>query len=382
MPLYRIADDRFDGLTRTTFAEAGVTERGHLQRFLRERADVFDPDLLLLAEEFSDWADSQRRVDLLGVDRDGTLVVIELKRGAGEHMELQALRYAAMVSDMTLDRAVRAFAAGLGPNDEADAREALMTHLESDREEDFAGDVRIVLASETFETEITTTVLWLNAQGLDLRCVEMTAYDDPSGGVLLDVRQVIPLPSEERYRVRAKAKRAAERADRAGLTEAEERRRRFWQRVIEHANEREAIPSLFMTKGGTPKRPNRGSQLSHKPGTVAGLDCWVGLEVDGSSAVYPRAFVSDAADETPAAFDQLTRAADQIEAAFGEPLGWDPKDGKRDCIVAGPKVSGSAEVQADWDDLIPAAVDALVRFHAALLPHLDSAVESADRSGG
>jgi hypothetical protein len=58
----------------------------------------------VIAEEFSEWEDSRRRIDLLGGDRDGNLVVIELKRTEdGGHMELQAIRYAAMVSALTME---------------------------------------------------------------------------------------------------------------------------------------------------------------------------------------------------------------------------------------------------------------------------------------
>jgi hypothetical protein len=47
----------------------------------------------------SDWEDSSRSIDLLCIDKQANLVVIELKRTEdGGHMELQAIRYAAMVS--------------------------------------------------------------------------------------------------------------------------------------------------------------------------------------------------------------------------------------------------------------------------------------------
>ncbi len=74
---------------------------------LRQGIHVLSEDLLVVAEEYGLFEDSRRRVDLLALDRSGTLVVIELKRtDDGGHMELQALRYAAMVSTMTPDHLV------------------------------------------------------------------------------------------------------------------------------------------------------------------------------------------------------------------------------------------------------------------------------------
>ena len=62
--------------------------------------------MLIVSEEFGGWEDSRRRIDLLGLDRQANLVVIELKRSEnGGHMELQALRYAAMISKMTFEAA-------------------------------------------------------------------------------------------------------------------------------------------------------------------------------------------------------------------------------------------------------------------------------------
>ncbi len=63
------------------------------------------------AEEFGEFEDTHHRVDLLCVDKSGRLVVVELKRtDDGGHMELQALRYAAMVSVMTFDELVATYA--------------------------------------------------------------------------------------------------------------------------------------------------------------------------------------------------------------------------------------------------------------------------------
>jgi hypothetical protein len=68
---------------------------------------VLGDDLYVQTEEFGEWEDSRRRIDLLAIDQQANLVVIELKRTTdGGHMELQAIRYASMISAMTFERAV------------------------------------------------------------------------------------------------------------------------------------------------------------------------------------------------------------------------------------------------------------------------------------
>src|SRR3954471_12883850 len=94
-------------VSETSFGSAGVHERADMQRLLKANVGLVSPETLIIAEEFGAWDVSYRRIDLLGVDRDGNLVVIELKRDdTGAHMELQALRYAAMVARMTFEQAV------------------------------------------------------------------------------------------------------------------------------------------------------------------------------------------------------------------------------------------------------------------------------------
>jgi len=107
MAIYELTKDGIRQIEESKFAELGFSERGDLQRLLRQQVDVISPDTLVIAEEFGDWQDSRRRIDLLGLDKEANLVVVELKRTEdGGHMELQAIRYAAMVSTMTFETAI------------------------------------------------------------------------------------------------------------------------------------------------------------------------------------------------------------------------------------------------------------------------------------
>src|SRR5581483_2793698 len=73
------------------------------------------------------------RVDLLALDRSGALVVIELKRTEdGGHMELQAVRYAAMISTMGFQQTVAAHAKFLR-GEMASAEAAILDFLGSPR---------------------------------------------------------------------------------------------------------------------------------------------------------------------------------------------------------------------------------------------------------
>jgi hypothetical protein len=178
MPLYEMTSTTFRPVLEASFAAMGIGERSDIQRLLRTQIDVLDDDLYVLTEEFGEWEDSKRRIDLLAIDSEANLVVIELKRTHdGGHMELQAIRYASMVAAMTFERAVQIHAdflrrMGLS-GDEAESRILGFLDWGEPDEERFASDVRIVLVSEGFSKELTTAVLWLRDREIDIRCIRL-----------------------------------------------------------------------------------------------------------------------------------------------------------------------------------------------------------------
>lgn len=214
MAIFHITPDGLKALQKTTFAMQGIKERADLQRVLRDQIEVLSPDTLVISEEFGEWEDSRRRIDLLGLDKNGNLVVIELKRTEdGGLMELQAIRYAAMVSNLTFDRAVSIYEDYLRKQGKSDdAKDLILDFLGEDEpdEDEFAQDVRIVLASAEFSKELTSSVMWLNEHGLDIRCVRMRPYKD-GDKTLLDIQTVIPLPEAEEYQIQVREKQLKER---------------------------------------------------------------------------------------------------------------------------------------------------------------------------
>lgn len=130
---------------------------------LKSNISVIAPDTLVVAEEFGDWEDSNRSIDLLCIDKAANLVVIELKRTEdGGHMELQAIRYAAMISTLTFEKLIDIYGRYLKKNDSTlDATESVLNFLEWSEpdEERFGQEVKIVLASADFSKEVTTAVI-------------------------------------------------------------------------------------------------------------------------------------------------------------------------------------------------------------------------------
>ena len=217
MAIYEFTDECIRRLQKTSFADRGIHERRDIQRLLRNQIEIISDRTMVVAEEFGDWDASRRRIDLLCIDKEANLVVIELKRTEdGGHMELQAIRYSAMISTMTFDQVVEAHKSFLSSIDsDDDAQQRILDFLEWDEpdEDSFAQDVRIVLASAEFSKELTSAVLWLNDKGIDIRCVKMEPFYDGQR-ILLDIQQVIPLPETEQFQVQVRQKKQKEQQSR------------------------------------------------------------------------------------------------------------------------------------------------------------------------
>ena len=87
MALFKVTNERLEAVRTTSFIEEKLLERKDLQRLLRVDISPIGADLMVIAEEFGDWEESNRRIDLLCLDKQARLVVVEIKRTEdGGHM--------------------------------------------------------------------------------------------------------------------------------------------------------------------------------------------------------------------------------------------------------------------------------------------------------
>jgi len=205
-------------LLHTTFSAEGIDEARHLQKIVINSIETIEKELFVISSEFGDWEDSRRRIDILCLDKNANLVVVELKRTEdGGHMELQAIRYAAMVATMTFEKAVRAYQYYKEKNHIPvdNPEEAILSFLEWDEvnEEAFANDVRIILVSADFSKEITTSVLWLIERDIDIKCIRIRPQRD-GNHLYFDIQQLIPLPEAIDYQVKLREKAVEQRQSR------------------------------------------------------------------------------------------------------------------------------------------------------------------------
>ena len=209
MPVYRVTEEDFEPLEKTSFENEGLLERKDIQARLRDRPEILEEGLYILAEEFGSWEESSRRIDLLALDGEGRLVVIELKRSDQDSfMDLQAIRYAGMIAGMTLEQAAEAHrryleAMGQDPTDAASRIQQQITGGDAEVELD-SHNPRVILVSGNFSKELTSSVIWLNRVGMNVTCVKLELYR--SGNHLyLEGNRIIPLPEAEDFRINIQA---------------------------------------------------------------------------------------------------------------------------------------------------------------------------------
>lgn len=363
MPIYEIRDGQLTAVGSTTFGAEGLYERRHIQALLRDNIDVLGERLLVLAEEFGDWIDSSRRIDLLCIDQEANIVVVELKRTEdGGHMELQAVRYAAMVSAMTFEQATETLARHqnrTSPDVQA-AKGTILGFLEWDEadEDRFGGETRIILGAADFGKELTTAVMWLREYGIDIRCVRLKPYKLTDGPVLLDIQQLIPLPEAASFQTQIGLKRQASRQERS---ERHDLLQQWWGRLTQR-------PDAELHRH---LNPGPHSYISAGSGIRGVTYTYVVSEDQSRVELYiDRGKGSEV--ETKAIFDKIAAQREDIQEKFGDQLLWQRLDNRRACRVRWDLDAGYRSSEEKWDGIQASLTDAMRRLHLVLQPRLDA----------
>jgi len=201
--------------------------------------------------------------------------------------------------------------------------------------------------------EHTRAITWLNestsASFYLVKAEAIRIGDSPPAPLLT----VIVGPSDESRNV-GQVKRE--------LAERHHERHEFWKNLLEHAKTRSRLHA----------------QIS------PGYDTWLGTGAGRTGLAYnyvvnrhearvelyiDRGKDADAANR--AIFEQLHANKDTIEHAFGAPLEWQLLEQRRACRILSRVPGGGYRDTEQRARLIEALVDHMIRFEAALRPHVD-----------
>lgn len=206
--VFRISKDSKESVeeNEVNFADHDIKETVDIQEWVATNPSILSDELLIIAKEYRGFDTVNERPDLIAIDRQGGLVVVELKRDdAGADTHWQAIKYASYLRKATSDDIVNM----LGKYKDIDEEEAklqIIKHIDND-DEDLSTVLnhyqRIILASHRFPSAVTSAALWINSiSGRDvITCISLTPYDLGNKYLHIVTSTIVPVPGEENVSV-------------------------------------------------------------------------------------------------------------------------------------------------------------------------------------
>tara|TARA_R110001592_G_scaffold363341_1_gene684405 strand:+ start:18680 stop:19813 length:1134 start_codon:yes stop_codon:yes gene_type:complete len=347
-------------LEQKSFSSLGFRERDHLQEWIAKQPDVLGEDFLIIQKEFSGFDDTQERLDLLALDKQGALVIIENKLDdSGKDVTWQALKYASYCSGLSKDNITKIYQQYLdGTKPGTSAEECISDFMDGQDYEELALNKgvtqRIILIAAKFRKEVTSTVLWLMNYKVRLQCYRATPFA-MGEELFLNVEQIIPTPDAEDYMI-GMAEKAQDDID--TQTELKSRhivRREFWTQLIHTMNSTQSTLYQNISPG-----------IANWIGAGSGVR-GVGFNFAATKHYGRAELYIDRGDKEENEFilDQLLSQKEIIESIFGGQLEWEKLDERRACRIKA-ETQGNIFDRDQWKTMTDFMTDAMRRLEEAL----------------
>ncbi len=219
-----------------------------LEGWLESNPDgiVEDGKLLIIGRQVA--TDLGGFIDLLGVDRDGDVVVIELKRDRTPRDTIaQDLEYASFAERLDSNQLEAILQSYLN-----DASLSLAEYhreyfqLSSDEAVSFNKDQRIVVVGQHVTSEIRQTSNYLCSKGMKVTCVEFTFFQSDGGTKLLSQNIVAGMESKKPNRISTGSLPTVTKQD--FFSSLDENGKAVFSKILEFAEQR-SLPIHWGTKG-------------------------------------------------------------------------------------------------------------------------------------
>lgn len=192
--LYRVIESNKSllAIKEIEFSDFNFKERYDIQEWIESNPSILGEELLIISKENSFFDNTRERPDLIALDKEGNIVIIELKRDdSGTNLEWQAIKYASYLSRFSLSDIINMTDWYYSKRSEKELSEADENYSESSIEQTFLEFIdeeslsninnkqRIILVSHRFAREVTSAVNWLiDRHSIDIKCVQIIPFWD------------------------------------------------------------------------------------------------------------------------------------------------------------------------------------------------------------
>lgn len=186
-----------------TMAEAKFLERSDLQAWLIDNPNTIEPDFYVLFSEVGSFETTEGekhrdRLDICGVDVDGNLTVVELKRGSSAEANIQGVGYAALVKQFTVEHLAEYHKHYLRQRGDAKTIDEVRSLVAEKVEVTKLGPLntpRIIIIAEAFAPRATNSAALLASNGISITLLQyaLTRFDTlPDGSYVLSIQKLFP----------------------------------------------------------------------------------------------------------------------------------------------------------------------------------------------
>ena len=204
---------------KTTFSECKLKEVQQLEAFIVDHPHVLGEDLLIISKECRNFTVT-KRPDILALDKQGRLVVIELKRDKAPFSIIgQILNYTSYCYTLTTKDVVSLYKSYKKYENEDMAYNNILDFIDGDFDKDSLvlnpkDSIRSMIVASEFELNVNATILWLQRKGIKIERVKHTLYKNGSDNKLSIIfEKLSEIPDSDEFIVRLKEKHDHDRSN-------------------------------------------------------------------------------------------------------------------------------------------------------------------------
>ena len=230
-------NNKIEKIQCKSFHELGFKERDNLQEWIAKNPECLSgEELLIIQKEFDGFNDTNERLDLLAIDKMGSIVVIENKLDdTGKDVVWQALKYVSYCSTLTKQQIIDIYQNYLDKQGKSDkAVDSISDFMDGKPIEEISlneNDQRMILVAGSFRKEVTSTAMWMINHGILVQCFKATPYQY-GNELLLDIEQIIPVKEAEEYLIKMADKAKQVQDVKESNKGIEELRKKFGNKII------------------------------------------------------------------------------------------------------------------------------------------------------